>query len=290
MRRLPLVLLAIAPSAAWAQSSLEVTLNQGSNTAVVGPNDCGINISVTWTVTPLATCSSLKIWLSTANSCPQEPAATDPVLEQRGPPLSETTRTFNLAVGDLPLFGADAGVSCGAPGQDVTFKLCASVKVIGALNTCDTFVEETTPPTVRYDSTPPPAPTITRADEQDSAIVVTVSIQGDDVASVIVVATDSSGAQAAQVERATPTGSIRLGNLTNGTTYNVTAQARDEAGNLSQTSQPVQATPVLTSGFFRRYLDEGGSEQGGCSSAGGAALGALSVAAGMWLAWRRRRR
>jgi hypothetical protein len=293
MRSLPLVLLAFAPTVASAQIALDITLTQGRTEEVFGPNDCGGNIPITWTLTPIINCTELRIWMTT-ESCLPDPdrAAGDLLILTEPANLQRFSDTFDRAVDELPLFvGADGGVSCGDLGHDITWKLCGNTKFASVTGgTCDTLVSETSPPTIRFDSKAPPAPAITAVDERDSAIAVTVSVDANDTDTVIVVATDPSGTQAAREERATPISSIRLGGLTNGTTYSITAQARDAAGNLSELSEAVPATPVLTSGFFRRYVDAGGSEDGGCSSGGGAALGALSAIAGLWLAWRRRRK
>jgi hypothetical protein len=306
MRRLALLLFAIAPAAAWAQTAvLDITLAEGRQRVVFGRNDCGDNILVTWTLTTLVQTCDLQIWLSEGN-CQEQPGPTDLVIATRPNTFTETNATFNREVDELPLFvGADAGVACGDPGPDKTWNVCGSVEVTTNVTACDDIVSATPPlPRIRYDADAPPAPVITRAEGLDSAIAVTVdNIEIDDTnpATVIVVAqpvldadagTDPTGAQAERVERTTRTTptTIRVGNLTNGTRFAITAQVRDEAENLSESSESTEAIPVLTSGFFRRYIDAGGSEDGGCSSGGGAALGAIGAAAGVWLAWRRRRK
>ena len=71
-------------------------------------------------------------------------------------------------------------------------------------------------------------------------------------------------------------GSYTLEGLRNGTTYQVAVRAVDDAGNVSATSNVLEATPQRVFDFWETYKNAGGAEDGGCSSAAGpAALGLL---------------
>jgi len=70
--------------------------------------------------------------------------------------------------------------------------------------------------------------------------------------------------------------SYTLEGLRNGTTYQVAVRAVDDAGNVSATSNVLEATPQRVFDFWETYKNAGGAEDGGCSSAAGpAALGLL---------------
>ncbi|MBS1149495.1 MAG: fibronectin type domain protein, partial [Myxococcaceae bacterium] len=70
-----------------------------------------------------------------------------------------------------------------------------------------------------------------------------------------------------------------------GTTYDVQARGEDGAGNFSEPSALVAATPRLTRGFWATYRNAGGAEQGGCSAVHGLPL---LLAGGLWLLRRKR--
>jgi hypothetical protein len=290
MRRLPLVLAALLPSLASAQGvTLDITFAQGRTTETLGPDDCAIIIPGTWTLsTAVVTCSRLQIWL-TSETCGDAPGS-NPIVVNRSL-VAETTGTFDIPADMLPISaGADAGTGCGTLDIEQTFNVCGAVTVnlTGLCSSGDPIVTDSAPPTIEYDSLPPDAPDIS-VEGVDSALVVSVSVD-DDTTAVIIVVTDPSGEVAARVERATPTGTIRIGGLDNGTTYTVTAQARDDAGSLSAVSEPISGTPALTCGFFCRYVNAGGTETGGCSSGGDTMLAVMSMLAGLCLVMRRRGR
>ena len=79
----------------------------------------------------------------------------------------------------------------------------------------------------------------------------------------------------------------RIDGLTNGTTYSVTVIAYSAGADASPASNPVDATPQQTAGFWDRYQSAGGKEQGGCAS-GPAGLGALLLSAAGLAGLRRR--
>ena len=292
MRRAALALLALLPSLAWGQAvTLNITFAQGAETQTVGADDCGITIPVTWKLNTIVLACSIEFWLTTS-SCGTDRGSNAAVHEEQLN-SSQTTGSFSLAASKLPLSGGvDGGsVGCGAPGLDQTFNLCGKLAYNSSFicGSGDATATDSDPPTIHYDSLPPAPPEITRVEGVDSALVVSVSVD-EDTSAVIIIVTDPSGAEVARVERTTPTGTIRIGGLTNETTYTVTAQARDDAGNVSASSTAVNATPVLTCGFLCRYVNDGGTETGGCSSAGGTLLALAGALSGVGLARARRRR
>jgi hypothetical protein len=294
MRRVALVLVALVPGLVWAQGvALNITFAQGAETQTVGPDDCDIDIPVSWTLNSgVIACDDLQFWLATGN-CGTEPGSNPIVFETSIFP-TDISGSFVLPAVDLPVdAGADGGTGCGAIGIEQTFKLCGGVRynLSSFCGSGDATATDNQPPTIRYDSKPPAAPEITRVEPLDSALSVSVTATDQDTTALIVVVTDPSGIEVAREERQTPGGSItiRVRGLDNGTTYTVTAVARDSAGTLSPESAPSLGTPVLTCGFLCHYVSAGGSETG-CSSAGGALLASAGVLAGIWLARARRRR
>jgi hypothetical protein len=290
MRPLPLVLAALLPSLASAQAvTLDITFAQGRTTETLGPDDCAIKIPVTWTLsTFVIACSDLKIWIE-SGSCGSTPS--EPIVHTEIVTLQDKSGTFDLLANELPISaGADAGTGCGTLDIEQTFNVCGAVTVslTGLCAAGDPIATDSAPPTIEYDSLPPDPPIIT-VEGVDSALVVSVSVD-DDTSAVILVVTDPSGAEKARIERAVPTGTIRIEGLANGTPYTVTAQARDDAGNLSELSNSVDGTPVPTCGFWCSYLGAGGSERGGCSSTGGTMIAVMSMLAGLCLVMRRRGR
>lgn len=81
--------------------------------------------------------------------------------------------------------------------------------------------------------------------------------------------------------------SHRLEGLVNGDHYLVAVRAVDTKGNTSEFSLPRSGIPVPTDGFWERYKEAGGDEQGGCSTSAGVAPLAL---VGVFLFALRRRR
>lgn len=63
--------------------------------------------------------------------------------------------------------------------------------------------------------------------------------------------------------------SHRLEGLINGHAYLVAVQAVDSKGNVSEFSEPRMGIPVPTDGFWERYKQAGGDEEGGCSTSAG---------------------
>jgi hypothetical protein len=143
---------------------------------------------------------------------------------------------------------------------------------------------------VRFDTQPPPKPTITAVTPRDAALGVTVTAEED--ATVLVTASlpGTDGGTGTEVASDTTTATEGLANLEgleNGVTYQIVARATDVAGN-STNSDPSEGTPIKSNGFFEAYVGANGQETGGCGAAGGGlAGGAVLAALGFWLSRRK---
>jgi uncharacterized protein (TIGR03382 family) len=145
----------------------------------------------------------------------------------------------------------------------------------------------------------PPKPTIngvTPGDSQLSVAVVAGTATATETATKSVTykvtCTPSTGGGAPVTSGASNVGSVVCGGLTNSIPYTVTAQASSQAGNpgaVSDVTGPdASTTPLPFLDFWQIYKDQGGVEQGGCST-GGAGMLAPALALLALLAVRRRR-
>ena len=107
-----------------------------------------------------------------------------------------------------------------------------------------------------------------------------------------VTCTPSAGGGAPSTGGPSNVGSVICAGLTNSTPYTVTAQASSQAGNSSAVSDVTgpnaSTTPLPFLDFWQVYKDQGGVEQGGCSTGSAGALAPALVLLGL-LAVRRRR-
>lgn len=290
MRSLVLVAALAAPVAASAQS-LNVQVQQQERVSI-GPDNCSSLLPSDYTLSLAAVpCSDLKIWL-TSGDCGDAPASGELVVRTvpQAEVLSNATGNFVVNVADLPIFDtANGGQPCGSTQTEETFKVCGVLKYQNQVSLeCSMFVREGTPPTVHFDSKPPEVPTITKVDPLDSALSVGVSVD-DDTRLVTVQARVAGTTDVVKsVEKATPTNVVRVEGLANGTEYEVVAQAKDEAGNVSALSAPSSGTPVAIAGFGRIYKDMGGQEEGGCSAVGATTAGLWTLVLATWFISRRR--
>jgi hypothetical protein len=277
--------------------TLSLTVDNITDTAkVIGLNseDCGDTLQVRWTFTNGVACQAMQLWVTTSGSCKDEPGTGDYELQEV--PASSVNTPGNLfreiQVDKLPLFTAtDGGAgTCSTAQVEQTMRVCASTTVQNSLLQCDTIVRVTSPVLVRFDTQPPPKPTIDAVTPRDSALGVTVSAEED--ATILVTATlldadGGTGTVVASDETTAVEGLANLEGLENGVTYQVIARATDVAGN-STDSDPSEGTPILSNGFFAAYRGAGGQETGGCGAAGGGlAGGAVLAALGFWLSRRK---
>jgi hypothetical protein len=198
------------------------------------------------------------------------------------------TGSFDVQVADLPgLREADGGTACGSAAIEKEHKVCGAFKANSGfpLATCgsgDFVTKIATSPKIIFDAVPPPKPSIVQVDSLDRALRVEVEPGiGAAVIRLEFRLRDTPGDFVAGPTVTTESKSGRIEDLTNDVVYEVRAVALDEAGNESEPSDVVTATPVLTYGFFARYQAAGGAEQGGCDATGGASFAVLGAVLGL---------
>jgi hypothetical protein len=287
-----LIALTFSASAALAQTTSTITLLTPNNdTELRVPKEpCDLTRTVNWTYNGAATaCSDLRAWLVTGTSCTDEPpsGARTVLTVSQGELANRRNGQINFEVGELPGFNAE--VTCPAAGREDEYRLCASVKLPGAID-CGSGTFQRKEMKVVYDAKPPSAPTITSVAGLDSALSVQVD-PPDDASRLLVsiVRADGTGGTRTKDQSVDQT-LFRIENLENGVTYRVTAQAEDAAENKSEASAAQEGTPIFTRGFFDRYVEAGGQETGGCGAAAGGLVGGWVLAVlGFWLSSRRNR-
>lgn len=249
---------------------------------------CNAEVRVDWTSTiTLNLCSDMRLWV-TELECGEKPGATDVSFTSVSQAdLAKLTGNFNVKLSELPGFKyGDAGVICGTEGVEKSHRICGSVSVTNLSSVCT--VQSTSSLSAIYDTRPPVSPTIDEVNAQDGALALKVTASSD---AIIVRVEVRPQGTADFVERASfsPTSgsSVRISGLTNGTTYDVQARSEDAASNRSAPSELVSGTPELTKGFWARYRDAGGAQQGGCQAVHGFPL---LLAGGLWLLQRRKRK
>jgi hypothetical protein len=257
----------------------------------VGSGDCDLTRSVSWTATAQI-CDSLVIWATSSTSCGEEPDGSDDV--ELGDISASTvnsqgTGTVSFDVNELPFPVTDSGGGCGTLGVEQTFRICGTIKTPDTYGICNTTsVTKLTAITLVYDALPPGKPTIDSVDGLDNALSVKVSAPSG--ATQVQVEAWRDGAVAASLTQSVDNETFRLRPLANAVTYEVRAFALDAVDNRSESSEPLNGTPVNTRGFYEEYLEAGGQDAGGCGAAGGGlAGGAVLAVMGLWLFSRRGR-
>ena len=280
-----LALLASAPAAAQTSITLNIS---GESAVTVNKDDCAANLTVNWTVATggAAGCSNLVAWVTKTATCGTAPTTEDLTL---GSVASTTwpvqgTGSFPLAVSDLPVFN---GTACPVLNVEETMRVCAYA-TYASFSGCSQTLEAKagSPPTITYDTKAPAAPTITDVVPQDGALQIYFTAPSDAASVIPLYSNDPTGLYDYGPTVAASNGSVRVEGLTNGVTYAVLLQAEDAAGNRSAASAPSSGTPVASSGFYAKYRQAGGMEQG-CAAAPAGACPLLALG---WLARRRRRR
>jgi hypothetical protein len=311
---LPLLLL---PSLAAAQTTTPtLTLGFPANSTLpfvdsvltAGPGECGEDVILTWSVSR-DLCQPLSLYLvDSATACTAEIVPVSGVFRRNvpaadvnsAPPSGDAnslhagTVTFTVAdiFNSVPPAGATATTACGsADPQTRRFRVCGLSKVNDGLGCNVDFQSTPDDLEVVYDTEKPPAPTVT-VSAQDEKLVVQIR-EDDDIDSRRVQIRLQSEPDTAFRDAGTrlSVGQFEISPLTNGTIYVVRAFQTDLAGNESDPSASIEATPMEVADFFERYQAAGGSETGGCGVAGGMGLtaGAALAVLGLWLAASRRR-
>lgn len=295
MRFLLIALTFLTATTALGQTAtLTLQGPNNSDTVRVPQQPCDFTRSVTWAITgSFIVCGDLKFWLTKAGSCPETPASTDKEIdvvtdtELRSGTLSGTV-TFET--GELPGFKGGGGeLDCPAADREDSYQLCASVKqsTLSCSNNDSSYLDESIE--VVYDAKPPSAPTIAGVAGLDKALSVRVTAPDDaNRVRVRVERADGTGS-ARNLEQSSEQPQFRVEGLENNVTYRITARAVDEADNESAPSEAQEGMPILTRGFFDRYVDAHGAEMGGCGAAGGLAGGWVLAVLGFWLSSRRNR-
>jgi hypothetical protein len=305
MRAPHLLLLALLiPEVVLAQTTTGnyITLQyQSRDTVVLTSANCGGTVSVNYMVVfnSGSLCSTqMTSWLTAGTSCGDAMATGD--LELQSPDISQIrTGTLTFSVNSLPIFAGasrDGGSSCTTYAGETEMKLCAAYKYTTGVGQCNpaSIAKPSTPLTVRFDNSPPPAPTVDEVVSLDRALLVRVT--PPEVKDVAVI--ELQYREAAAMGEFVPAGSFaissssgKVNNLVNGTEYEVRAFAVDEAGNRSLLpSNSGRGTPIYTNGFWDRYRGAGGQEQGGCAVGGGGAAGlGMVLLAGIRFVSRRKR-
>ena len=145
----------------------------------------------------------------------------------------------------------------------------------------------------------PPRPTINGVTPGDSQLSVSVAAGTATATETAtrsvtyrVTCTPSAGGGSPSTGGPSNVGRVICAGLTNSTPYTVTAQASSQAGNSSAVSDVTgpnaSTTPLPFLDFWQVYKDQGGVEQGGCSTGSAGALAPALVLLGL-LAVRRRR-
>jgi hypothetical protein len=297
--RFLLAALFLVPASGFAQT---LTLTVSGAPIAKNASGCADNVAGNWLGSGLtAACTSLQIWVTASTTCADAPSPTasppDVVVQtvQSGDLANGTTTgTFSFAFNTMPGFVSSA---CGTD-VDFTNYLCASVTSRGGTGSCDGTLTKASAVALRYDNLPPPPPAVS-VTPLDSKLSVGLAATGTgtDVTDVqffnvqFAVAPTTGGTPnwlnaGGDISASNP--SVTINNLVNGTTYLVRGFSKDEAGNISDPSDPVSAEPVQTFGFWSNYIDDGGQDAGGCTAAGGASS-AAALAALAALAFLRRR-
>lgn len=307
-----LVSLALCLSgAAYAQfvgPSLELDFG-GQTSRVLTAADCGGQVSVTWTANSGGNlpCSDITLWVTTATTCADAPGASDIQLSGSGLGANtwptQRTGTALIDVNSLPVFAssstdADGGTTITTKCSDALLErdmlVCGSFKYGNTFSGCSssaTVAKPSSPPTLRFDDVPPPAPDLGEIVPLDSALQVAASAATSDT---ILIHLEYRRAGDADFVSGGSFGTDRtsgkITGLENGVPYEVRARGEDQAGNIGPPSDVQISVPVHTQGFFDRYKQAGGEETGGCAAGAGGPLLGLGGAllAGFFFSRRRR--
>lgn len=286
----PLVLLlssCLATTAAAQSLTATLTTNQLADYEF-GPSKCGTTIPVNWKVTA-GTCTQvvLNLWVTTG-SCAATPGTGDQHF------VKDLAVTATTGIEDLPVNGlpgaTDGGVVCGSP-RTVEYTVCGSVPAVNqnTLN-CTEKSQMISPPSVLYDGQPPDAPVLESLQGVDNGLVAKVApAEGThEIQLEYKLATEPDTAYRAAPRFPATTTRATIEGLDNNIEYAVRAYGLDKAGNISAASAVLAGAPVNSQGFFGYYVDAGGAEVGGCSTAGGVAILPAALFA-LWSLIRRRR-
>lgn len=304
MRTRAALLLCLLPTVALAQN---ITFSESSDLRNGGRNDQIINIAECLG-TPTRDVISLSSWTlsgtpvqgtrykvyATTESCPT-PTGTFPTniveltngfQQTNGSPAGSLSTTIDVRGKIIE------GLNLGACATTTTVNLCVTVYEASS----ETVVNINATAQLKVDLDVPAAPTDVVVGIGDGRLHVSWSpgsggtVGATAYTAVATPAAAQTGCNAGGTPGScTTTGgtSCDISGLTNNACYEVTVSARSETLNTGPASDPpVLGIPLPVEDFWRRYLDAGGREQGGC----GGSAGALALLALAPLAPRLRRR
>ncbi len=271
--------------------SVRDSLNPTSVTIGFNASACADTSTMLWNAggsgnSPLVgvICSPLTLWVTTGE-CGDTFALTDKRYSDiPQATVAGTTKTgaFQVKLSELPGFStADGGVICGTEGVESTTRLCGALSYSNSLdcNFGTKAILRADPLTIIYDTKAPTAPSLDAIVEKDTGLQVDFTATDDTL--LVEFEVRAQGQTDFTFSReADGTGtSVRLTDLTNGTTYDVRAYAVDAAGNRSGFSEVLSGTPKQVDGFWATFRGSGGTEQGCSSVPGGFVVVGLAIAA-----------
>jgi MYXO-CTERM domain-containing protein len=295
MRLAPALVLALAPFAAGA---LTFNVNGSNADVLVGVSNCTtLQLLASWDLqtAPFSGDSVRLLGVRNASSCtsnPPSPAAEITRSEPVAQTGSDTISANQLALADGGTAGCgDPAIQAATSANPATNLLCLQWISGGTLTQASV--------NVKYALAKPTPPQGVSIGAGDSHLRVSWSAgnSAETIAKydvhVVPQGTTSDGgvADTVTVTNADVDHTDNGSPLQNDAGYTVTVVARDTYGNVSDPSNPVNATPLYSADFYAHYRDEGGSALGGHGCATGSApawIAAVAIALALLL--RRRRR
>ena len=203
-----------------------------------------------------------------------------------------TGATQSIPLVPVQTMGTAAPVGSCTQASDVPVWLCAYYLPLGS-----TTNAQVVQGTFTFQLAIPPRPVISRVTPGDTQLAVgvapgTATATETATTGVTYTATctpPASSGLPTRTSSAGNAGTLICSGLTNSIPYTVTAQGFSQANNpgaVSDASQPVTPLPFLN--FWQVYKDQGGVEQGGCSTGGAGGLAPALALLGLLAARRRR--
>ena len=267
MSRLAIALFVTCSSAALAQMNININGQTDTTHApyALSVNNCTYTARITWTMPNGACQNSAGIFVTTGN-CGNAPGGNDTQV-----PVGADGVSASIVISRLATFqAADGGtlIPCPQPRNELN-RVCGTFKTsTGAFGDCS---QSNTGgfATIYWKGLPPSPPNIDGVTPLDTQINVAASTTEADVVAIHVELAEGDGGVFVERAQFSPSASsVTISGLTNNVTYQVRARAEDQVPQLSDYSGIVEVTPLLTAGFWDRYLAVGGADRGGCGGVG----------------------